>query len=120
LDPPFESERRANPRVAHPFPVTLRTTGIGGVLHIETVLDNVSARGLFVRLVRPIEPGASLSIGIRLWAADPQVAGARVSARGVVRRMERLGDGEYGIAVEFSRPRVIWPNRKRPLLEIEP
>ena len=117
----FEGERRANPRVDHPFPVTLRTVGgVGGVLHIETVLDNISARGLFVRLVRPLEPGASLSIGVRLWAAEPQGACARVAARGVVKRVERTVDGQYGIAVEFARPRVIWPKRRRALLETTP
>ena len=104
----FWGERRASPRVDHPFPVTLRTVdATGEALQIETVLDNISARGLFVRLVRPIALGAPLTTVIRL-SVVPGDACARVAARGVVKRVERTADGQYGIAVAFGRHRVIY------------
>ena len=104
----FGGERRASPRVNHPFPVTLRRVNeMGETLRIETVLDNLSARGLFVRLFRSIALGAPISIGIRLSAVNRQGTCARVAARGVVKRVERMGNGQYGIAVEFVRHRML-------------
>jgi hypothetical protein len=79
---------------------------MGEVLRIETVLDNISASGLFVRIPRPIEPGAILAVGFRLLASGRQDGGARVAARGRVKRVELTDDGQYGIAVEFARHRV--------------
>ena len=104
----FWGERRASPRVGHPFALTLRTVdAMGEALHIETVLDNISARGIFVRLVRPVALGARLSTVIRL-SDVPGEACARVAARGVVKRVERTADGQYGIAVAFERHRMIY------------
>lgn len=79
---------------------------MGEALGIDTVLDNISANGLFVRIPRPIEQGATLAIGIRLSVAGPEGGGARVATRGLVKRVELTPDGQYGIAVEFVRYRV--------------
>ena len=103
----FEGERRARPRVEQPFPATVRgVDAMGEPLGIDTVLDNISANGLFVRIPRPVEPGATLAVGIRLSVTRVQGGGARVATRGLVKRVERTSDGQYGIAVEFVRYRV--------------
>jgi PilZ domain-containing protein len=114
LSNPFGRERRASPRVDHPFPVTVRTVkAMGEALHVETVIDNMSARGLFVRLSRPIALGAPLTTVIRLSVDGREDACARVVARGVVRRVELKANGQYGIAVEFARHRVIYRHADR-------
>lgn len=104
---PFEGERRARPRVEQPFPATVRgVDAMGEPLGIDTVLDNISANGLFVRIPRPVEAGATLAVGIRLSVARVEGGGARVATRGLVKRVEHTADGQYGIAVEFVRYRV--------------
>jgi hypothetical protein len=86
--------------------VTLRSIRASNeIFHIETALDNISAGGFFLWLQRPFDPGARLAVVIRL---STQGAGARVSARGVVKRVEVAADGLYGVAVKFAGHRVIF------------
>src|SRR5690349_5691275 len=92
-------ERRSTPRIAAPFPATVRGVDeAGDWFRIETVLDNFSAAGLYLRLVLPIEPGATLFVVVRFTvrpAARPAAPG--VAARGVVVWAEpRLG--AWGVA----------------------
>src|SRR5436309_12834451 len=72
-------ERRSVPRIATPFPATLRGVDqAGDWFRIDTVLDNFSAAGLFMRLVRPIEPGATMFVVVRFTvgpAARPAAPG---------------------------------------------
>ena len=100
-------ERRAGARVQLPFPVTVRgIDAIGEPLDIDTVLDNVSRGGLYVRIPRRIEPGAQLAVGIRVSGPCEEGPAARVATRGVVLRVESKPDGDHGLAVEFTRYRV--------------
>ena len=100
-------ERRGRPRVEQPFPVTVRgVDATGEPLDIDTVLDNMSAGGLYVRIPRRIEPGARLAVGIRLSVPGGQGRKARVAARGVVLRADSTAHGEHGLAIEFTRHRV--------------
>jgi hypothetical protein len=100
-------ERRGGPRIERPFPITVRGVDVvGEPLDIDTVLDNVSRGGLYMRLPRRVEPGAQLRVGIRLSEAWEERPGARVATRCTVLRVESTLNGEYGVALAFARHRV--------------
>jgi len=100
-------ERRAGVRVQLRFPVTVRgVDAVGERLDIDTVLDNVSRSGLYLRLPRLVEPGAQLTVGIRVSERWEEKPAARVATRGVVLRVESRTGGEHGVAVAFTRHRV--------------
>jgi hypothetical protein len=102
-----DRERRGRPRIEQPFPATVRgVDATGEPLDIDTVLDNMSSGGLYVRLPRPIEPGTRVRVGIRVWVPGERQPGARIATRGVVRRVELKPSGEHGLAVAFTRHRV--------------
>jgi hypothetical protein len=102
----LDRERRGRPRVERPFPVTVRgVDATGEPLDIDTVLDNMSVGGLYVRLPRRIEPGARLAVGIRVSVSGAQERTARVATRSVVKRVESAAGGEHGLAVAFTRHR---------------
>ncbi|MFN2447141.1 MAG: PilZ domain-containing protein [Vicinamibacterales bacterium] len=100
-------ERRAKPRLERPFPVTLRgVDAMGEALNIDTVLDNLSPGGLYVRIPRRVEPGAKLSVAIRLSEDGVREQTARLATRGVVLRVESTPNGEYGVALAFTTHRI--------------
>jgi hypothetical protein len=100
-------ERRARPRVEEPFPVTVRGVDVTGErLDMDTVLDNVSEGGLYVRIPRRLELGSRVTVGIRFYDPETQSPGARVAARGVVLRVESIPFGEHGLGVGFAKYRV--------------
>lgn len=102
-----DRERRGRPRIEQPFPATVRgVDATGESLDIDTVVDNMSSRGLFVRVPRPIEPGARLAIGVRVGMPGAQERSARIAARGVVVRVELMPKGEYGLGVALTRHRI--------------
>jgi hypothetical protein len=102
-------ERRSVPRIAAPFPATVRGVDqAGDRFRIDTVLDNFSAAGLYVRLARPIEPGATLFVVVRFTVAPaPKLAAPGVAARGVVVWAEPQ-PGAWGIAMKFTRQRFLY------------
>ena len=102
-------ERRSVPRITTPFPATLRGVGQSGDwFRIETILDNFSAAGLYLRMVLPIEPGTTMFVVVRFTiapSASPAAPG--VAARGVVVWAEpRLGG--WGVAIKFTRQRFLY------------
>jgi hypothetical protein len=100
-----ERERRRSPRLEYLFPATLRgTDAMGQRLDIDTVLDNISANGLYVRISRRLEPGVAIAVGIALKRGQWETTG-RVALRGIVTRVELPRRGEYGVAIAFSRYR---------------
>ncbi len=100
-------ERRAGVRVELRFPVTVRgVDAVGEPLDIDTVLDNVSRGGLYLRLPRRVELGAQLTVGIRVSERWEEKPAARIATRGVVLRVESKPGGEHGMAVAFRRHRV--------------
>jgi hypothetical protein len=107
--PPHEDRRRAL-RVDLPFVATVRGVDATGERFTEcATLDNLSACGLYLRLRRPVEPGVSLFLVVRLTiAADEQSPGARVALRGTVVRAESLMDGRCGVAIAFEQHRFLY------------
>ncbi len=102
-----ELERRRALRVDLPFPVTVRgPDALGDHFTSTTVLDNLSACGLYFCLPRPVAPGAKLFLVVRL-VPGPEL-GPGVAMRGVVVRAELLPDGRYGVAVAFDQHRFLY------------
>jgi hypothetical protein len=102
-------ERRSVPRLATHFPATVRGVDrAGDRFRIDTLIDNFSAAGLYLRLVRPIEPGATLFVVVRFTVApDPSLAAPGVAARAVVVWVEPQ-PGAWGIALKFMRQRFLY------------
>jgi hypothetical protein len=107
--PPAVAERRAKVRLAGPFPAKARVVDPrGNVLKVDTVVENVSAGGLYLRLRQPAEPGAVLFVVTEFTTAWRREARrARVATRGPVLRVEPLPGGDYGVAVAITRHRFI-------------
>ena len=102
-------ERRGTPRIATPFPATVRGVDqAGDRFTIDTVLDNFSAAGLCLRLVRPIELGATMFVVVRFTVAPAaMLAAPGVAARAVVVWAERRG-GAWGVAMKFTHRRFLY------------
>lgn len=100
-------ERRRYTRLYEPLPVRVRATDVGGeAFEIQTVLDNFSAGGLYVRLAQQVELGARLLAVVRL-AAAPAAPPLRIAVRGIVRRVELQPDNQWGVGVQFTRHRFL-------------
>jgi hypothetical protein len=104
------TERRETPRIELPFPAIVRGVDqTGDRFTFETVLDDFSAAGLSLQLMRPVAPGAQLFVIVRLTVAPaPKLAAPGVAARGVVVRAELLPGGAWGIALKFTRQRFLY------------
>jgi hypothetical protein len=102
-------ERRSVPWIATPFPATVRGVDqAGDRFRIDTVLDSFSAAGLYLRLARPIEPGATLFVVVRFAVAPAaRLAAPGVAARGVVVWAEPRS-GAWGVAMKFTRQRFLF------------
>ena len=101
----FESatDRRIKPRIANPFAAVVRGVDVSGrAFQSDTVLDNLSAGGLYVRLEGEVPISSRLFIVIRCTAR------LRVALSGVVSRREPLGDGRSGVAVRIGRHRFLY------------
>jgi len=72
-----------HPRLYEPFPVMVRGVDANGKsFEINTVLDNMSAKGLYVRLKRQVRRGVKLFMIVQLSTTPPgRRLGARVSGR---------------------------------------
>src|SRR6266480_1003904 len=82
-------ERRSRARVDPPYPIRLRgKNSEGRAFKEETVLDNLSAGGLYLHLQQKLVVGAQVSIAVRLSVSSPkEVPALRLAARGNVLRV---------------------------------
>jgi hypothetical protein len=103
-------ERRRKLRICAPIPVRVQGMDRAGVLFDqETSLDNLSARGLFLRLCRPVAESAKLSFRIHLTAPKgTRSPGMLFKARGIVRRVEVSSEGTFGLGVELISHRQLF------------
>lgn len=99
-----ETERRQRPRIHESFPVKVRGNDLNGErFQIDTVLDNIGSKGLYMGLARRVEPGANIFLVVRLSSStDATVFALRVAISGEVLRAEPQPDGSYGVAIGFS------------------
>ena len=104
-----EADRRRRPRIHEEFPVKVRGNDLNGErFQIDAVLDNTGSKGLYVRLARRIEPGASIFIVVRLSSStDATVFAPRVAISGEVLRAEPQPDGSCGVAIGFQQHRLL-------------
>ncbi|MBA3257325.1 MAG: PilZ domain-containing protein [Pyrinomonadaceae bacterium] len=102
-------ERRGHPRIYQPFLTTLRDyngPACGLVFKIETVLDNLSASGMYLRLAQRVGEGTEIHAFIQLPkpSTTQEASSQLVATRGVVLRAKPQPDGMCGIAVAFKQP----------------
>lgn len=104
------SERRNKPRIYDPFPTTVEGVDANGeAFKCQTVLDNFSAGGLYLRLARRVEQGTELDFVIRLSTAPTnETDRARVVMHGVVLRAEPRPCDTCGVAVASIRYHFLW------------
>ncbi len=97
-------ERRSKPRISRRFPAVVKGINTRGYeFESDTVLDNLSADGLYFRLAQQVAAGAEVWVTFKL-AVGP-TAGLKVrsvAVRGVVRRVELQPDGKAGLAVSIT------------------
>jgi hypothetical protein len=67
----------------------------------DGVVVRISATGLYMYVTIQVSAGA------RLFTVVPLPSGARVAVRGYVTRVELRGDAHLGIAVRFTRTRLL-------------
>jgi hypothetical protein len=103
-------ERRVDSRIETPFPAIVRGVALGARRFEEyTVLDNLSSRGLHLRLARPVQQDSRLFVLIRLSGAGN--AGGPVGSialLGVVLRVEARPGNVFSVAVRFTNHRFIY------------
>ena len=100
-------ERRRSPRLAAPFPVTVRGTGPSGKrFQHATHVNDISHDGLHVVLPVATSVGAHVFAVVRMSESDAAPA-ARLAVRGVVVRAAGRPDGCFGLGVQFARWRFL-------------
>ena len=98
----FPREQRAQHRIHGVFPVRVRGVTSGGQpFETHTLADNISSGGLYLQLPRLLPHGA------RLFTLTRLPGGARLAARGRVLRAESKEHELSGLAVRFSRSRLL-------------
>jgi hypothetical protein len=107
-DVAMDQDRRFYARVHVPYPARVWAVDTAGRAWKENVvLDNLSARGLYLRLNRSVQKDALLHVAVRLSTANGSAPALHLAARAVVLRVEPLPDGKCGVALEFGRRRVL-------------
>lgn len=100
-------ERRIEKRLSVACFVFVRgITQNGKCIKIHTLTDNLSQGGLYLQSPYPLKLGSHVFTFARL------LSGAGLVARGCVVGINEKEHGLYGIAVCFSRPRLIPLNLK--------
>jgi hypothetical protein len=102
-----EEERRSKLRIPGPFPAVVRGVDRKGqAFETDTVLDNLSAGGLYFRLIPRVEEGAKVFVVVQLSMAPTEEATrSRLGVLGVTLRVEAHPSGAWGTAVAFTRHR---------------
>lgn len=95
-------------RIPVPFPAVVRgVDDKGEAFEAVTVLDNLSAGGLYAPLIRRVNQGARLFVVIQLLLASGEKARSRLAVRGVVSRVELASSGAWATAVAFRNHRFL-------------
>ena len=101
-------EQRKSPRIYIAFPVKVKGQDAAGrAFEVETVVDDLSTGGLYVRIDRMVPKGAKLQFVISLatrLTRNERVA--QVTADGVVLRSSPQPDGKCGLGVRFTHYRA--------------
>ena len=102
-------ERRIKPRINLPFAAKVRGVDANGeAFETDSVLDNFSAGGLYLRMRRSLAQGAELLVLVELPNGSANNVGpSQIEAQGVILRAEPQVNGDCGVAVAFTKHRFI-------------
>jgi hypothetical protein len=103
------SERRRSERILIPFPAVVEGVDVDGLnFKVDTVLDNLSKGGLYLRVVPCMSVGTKLSVVFRLsGSVDSEATSPKIAIRGEVLRVDMKEGGACGIAVRYDPARFI-------------
>jgi hypothetical protein len=108
LEGPPSIERRKKPRIEVHFVARVRGVDTAGeAFDVDTLLDDLSASGLYLRMPKKIEVDGKLFIVIQL---SPKLEGrpsGRIAIRAVVVRTDSYAEGLLGVGVSFTNHRFI-------------
>jgi len=80
----------------------------GEAFEANTLLDNISASGLYMRLAKQVNLGERLFTIIHLPSFLPdEESSGRIATRGVVLRSEQRSGDLCGLAIKFTRYRFL-------------
>jgi len=100
-------DRRKKPRICNPFRVAVRSVNTDGeAFTSETVLDNLGAGGMYIRLPERVRKGTKVFSVVQFPALSVEGSGARVALTGVALRSDP-GLRVCGLAVAFKRHRFL-------------
>jgi len=101
-------ERRRKPRIYNPFPAVVRGVNKDGQdFEVRTVLDNLSADGLYLRMIPCVEKGTRLIIIFELSSSSDQVNSANVRVQSRVVRTDQTVGGSCGVAATYTSPKFL-------------
>ena len=102
-------DRRGKERVYTPFQATVRGLDANGTsFYSKTVVDNLSASGLYLRLTHCPKPGAKLFVSVQFANAQVNdLPAGRLEIRGEVLRVEPKPGGVCGLAIVIERNRFV-------------
>ncbi len=97
-------ERRHKPRIFEHFKATVHGVDAAGeAFSAETVLENLSAGGLYLRLPQVVEIGAELLVVSKLAnPANGRNSGPLLALSGTVVRVNGAAGDACGVAVKFT------------------
>jgi len=95
-------DRRAKPRINAPFPSHVWAFDLAGnAFELDCVLDNLSSRGVYFRLPKPLASGDDLSLLVT-FVMDAE-RGAKALLRCEILRTDPEVNGQFGIAAAIKR-----------------
>ena len=97
-------ERRHKPRIFEHFRATVHGVNAAGqAFSAETVLENLSAGGLYLRLPQMVEVGAELLVVSKIAnPANGHTSGPLLAMSGTVVRVAGAAGDACGVAVKFT------------------
>lgn len=101
-------ERRRKPRIYNPFPAVVRGVDKdGNAFEVRTVLDNLSADGLYLRIMPVVKNGSRLTVTFELSSPSDEVVSANVRVQSRVVRTDHTVGGSCGVAVTYTSPKFL-------------
>jgi PilZ domain len=102
-----DTERRTKARIQECFPVTVRVNRKSEAFKTDTVIENLSSSGLYMKLPFDVEQGTKLFALLLLSPVGSGESASRVALRGVVTRSDPQPEGTYGVAVVIKQHRFV-------------
>jgi hypothetical protein len=100
-------ERRRYPRIYNPF--LARVKGVsaeGNSFECLTAVDNLSFRGLYLRVPQRVEEHSDIEVAVQFSANGKE--GTTMLVTGRVLRADRKPGEVYGLAAEIKKHKFLW------------